>query len=145
MGSRKNIVPVVMTRACITQTSTTFPTTSPALSIFFCPRKIDETVAPPTAISTQNATTRFIKGKVMARPVIAIAPTPLPIKILSTMLYNEVARLAIIAGREYCTSNLPILLVPRLLGDVFTELLVVSTLVETLKCEESSIKKPHRI
>ena len=38
--------------------------------------KMELIVAPPTAISVTNAMTRFISGKVMARPAIAIGPTP---------------------------------------------------------------------
>ena len=62
------------------------PNTSVAPSISFCPKRIEEIVAPPAEISTQKATTRFISGNVMAKPEIAIAPTPCPIKILSIML-----------------------------------------------------------
>lgn len=53
----------------------------------------------------------------MARPAIAIAPTPRPIKMLSTILYNDVATLAIIAGTEYCTNSLPMGFVPNVIGD----------------------------
>ncbi len=107
----------MMTTAWIRQNTVTLPTTCDAFSGAFCPRNIDEIVAPPTATSTQNATTRFISGKVMARPVIAIAPTPRPIKTLSMMLYRDVARLAIMAGNEYCTSSRPIGRLPSSLGD----------------------------
>ncbi len=34
-------------------------------------------------------------------------------KILSTILYSDVAILAIIAGREYCSRSWPIVAVPR--------------------------------
>ena len=79
---------------------------------------MDEIVAPPAAISVQNAITRFISGKVMASPAIAMGPTPRPMKILSTMLYTDTATLAMIAGMEYSISNLPIGSVPRLVGSV---------------------------
>lgn len=104
-------------KECIRHKTKTLFTTSVALVIFFCPRKIEEIVAPPTAIRVQNAITRFISGKVMASPAIAIAPTPRPIKMLSTILYNEVATLAMIAGTEYCTNNLPMGFVPNVIGD----------------------------
>ena len=48
--------------------------------------KIDEIVAPPTAMRVQKAMTRFISGKVMARPEMAMAPTPRPMKMLSMIL-----------------------------------------------------------
>ena len=41
-----------------------------------CPKRMDEMVAPPADTNVQNATTRFISGKVMARPAIPMAPTP---------------------------------------------------------------------
>lgn len=37
--------------------------------------------------------------------------------ILSTILYSDVATLAIMAGTEYCRSNFPIGAVPRVTGD----------------------------
>ncbi len=89
--------------------------------MFFCPRKMDDIVAPPTAISVQNAITRFISGNEIASPAIAMAPTPLPMNMLSTILYKEVATLAMIAGTEYCTSSLPMGLEPRVIGDVELE------------------------
>lgn len=105
----------------------TLPTAREAFSMLRCPRNIDEIVAPPTAISTQNATTRFISGKVMARPVIAIAPTPLPMNILSMILYSDVARLAIIAGSEYWSRSCPMVAVPSMFGLLFVD-------VETFGC-----------
>lgn len=56
--------------------------------------------APPIPISVQNAIIRFISGKVIANPEIAIAPTPRPINMLSTMLYRDIAVIAIIDGTE---------------------------------------------
>ncbi len=49
----------------------------------------------------------------MASPAIAIGPTPLPMKMLSIMLYKDVATLAMIAGTEYCVSNFPIARCPK--------------------------------
>ena len=79
----------------------------------------------------QKPTTRFINGKVMARPEIAIGPTPRPMKILSTILYKDVATAAIIAGTEYCTSNLPMVFVPKVScegGEGYDELILKITL-----------------
>ena len=97
----------------------TLLTVSVALSTLFCPRKIEEMVEPPAAMSTQKATTRFISGKVMARPEIAIGPTPRPMKMESTILYSEVTSAAMMAGREYCTNSFPIGLVPRADAEVW--------------------------
>ncbi len=74
-------------------------------------------VAPPTAINVQNPITRFISGNVMARPDMAKGPTPWPMKMLSTILYSDVATDAMIAGSEYCTSRRPTELVPSDVGD----------------------------
>ena len=71
-------------------------------------------VAAPTPTRVQNAIMRFISGKVMARPAIAIAPTPCPIKILSITLYNDTTVMAMIAGKEYSTNNFPIGAVPNI-------------------------------
>ena len=54
--------------------------------ISFCPRRIEARVDPPAETSVQKATTRFISGKLIASPAIAIGPTPCPMKILSMML-----------------------------------------------------------
>ncbi len=91
-------------------------TTSVARGIFFCPMNMEVIVAPPAAMSVQKATTRFIIGNVIANPAIAIGPTPLPMKMLSMILYNEVATLAMIAGTEYCTNSLLIDLDPSDIG-----------------------------
>ncbi len=86
IGSRKIMPMLIMKMACMTHIIVTLPTTAAAFSVFFCPRNIEDMVAPPTATSTQNATTRFISGKVIAKPVMAIEPTPLPMNMLSTIL-----------------------------------------------------------
>ena len=52
----------------------------------FCPRLIDASVEPPADTNVQKATTRFISGKLMASPAIAIGHTPCPMKILSIIL-----------------------------------------------------------
>ena len=64
----------------------------------------------------------------MASPAIAMGPTPRPMNMLSIILYNEVTTLAMIAGREYCTSSLPIGFVPR-----------VSALDESVLCDDISL------
>ena len=48
--------------------------------------KMDDIVAPPTAMRVQKAITRFISGKVMASPDMAMAPTPRPMNMLSMIL-----------------------------------------------------------
>ena len=48
----------------------------------------------------------------MAKPEIAIAPTPCPMKILSTILYKEAAVMAMMAGMAYCISSCPTGFVP---------------------------------
>ena len=70
-------------------------------------------VAPPTPTSVPNAVERFIRGKVTASPEMARAPTPCPMKMLSTILYNDEAVIAMIAGRAYDLRSFPILSVPR--------------------------------
>ena len=53
------------------------------------PKTIDILDEAPTPIKEQKACITFIIGKVMARPAIAKALTTCPMKILSTILYNE--------------------------------------------------------
>ena len=48
-----------------------------------------------------------MKGKVMAKPAMASGPTICPIKILSTILYNDEATMATMAGKAYCQSSRP--------------------------------------
>ena len=66
----------------------------------------------PTPTAAPNAAERFIKGNVKASPEMAIAPTPCPIKMLSTMLYSEDAVMATMAGSEYCSNSRPTGFVP---------------------------------
>ena len=47
---------------------------------------MDEMVEPPAETRLQKAAVRFISGKVMARPAMAMGPTPWPMKMLSMML-----------------------------------------------------------
>ncbi len=54
----------------------------------------------PTPTSVPIAITSVISGKVNASPEIANGPTPCPIKILSTMLYNDAITIPITAGME---------------------------------------------
>lgn len=60
-----------------------------------------------------------MSGNVMASPAMAIAPTPRPMKMLSMMLYSDVATLAIIAGTEYCANKRGMERSPNSIGDVF--------------------------
>ena len=57
--------------------------------------------AEPTPISVPIAVTSAVSGKVSASPEMASAPTPCPIKMLSTMLYSDEAVIAIMAGTAY--------------------------------------------
>ncbi|MCQ2309099.1 MAG: hypothetical protein MJZ78_03880 [Bacteroidales bacterium] len=52
----------------------------------FLPSTIDILAPAPTPTSAPKACTMFITGIVMARPAMAKAPTPCPMKILSQML-----------------------------------------------------------
>jgi hypothetical protein len=54
-----------------------------------------------------------MKGKVMANPEIAKGPTPCPMKMLSIILYNEEAVIAMMAGVAYFFNNFPTLSVPK--------------------------------
>ena len=58
------------------QNISVFPNTSVAPSRSFCPNRMDEMVEPPADTIVQKATTRFIRGKVMASPAMPIGPTP---------------------------------------------------------------------
>jgi hypothetical protein len=53
-----------------------------------------------------------MKGKVIANPDIANGPTPCPMKMLSIILYNEEAVIAMMAGVAYLFNNFPTLSVP---------------------------------
>ena len=86
MSSRNIRLSPPKNMAFIIQRINTLLTVAVALLIFPCPMKIELMAAPPAAISIQNAITKFIIGKVMASPAIAIAPTPRPMKIESMML-----------------------------------------------------------
>ena len=55
--------------------------------------------------------------KVNAKPEIAKAPTPCPMKMLSAILYKEEAVIAIIAGIAYWVSKRPIGSVPKVSGE----------------------------
>lgn len=54
-------------------------------------------------------------------------------KMLSMILYKDVATLAITAGTEYLTNSEPILLVPRSLGALAEDVFVVSAIQFSLK------------
>lgn len=88
------IAPTMIDRAVV------LDNTSDALPYSFCPKNMEIMDAPPIPIKVQNAIIKFIKGKVIANPDIAIAPTPRPINMLSTMLYRDIAVMAIIVGME---------------------------------------------
>ena len=67
----------------------------------------------PTPTNAPNAAPKFINGKVSARPAIANLPTPCPMKMLSIILYNEEAVIAMMAGVAYFFNNFPTLSVPK--------------------------------
>ena len=94
---------------------------------FCCPKNIDRIDEPPTPIIAPNAADRFISGKVIANPLMANEPTPWPINMLSIMLYNDDAVMAIIAGTAYFNSNLRIGSVPNSAG-VFSFTVFVSVI-----------------
>ena len=77
---------------------------------------MDEIVDPPADTRLQKAAVRFISGKVIASPAMAMAPTPCPMKILSMMLYSDTMVMLIMAGMEYCSNSFPMLSVPRMCG-----------------------------
>jgi hypothetical protein len=54
-----------------------------------------------------------MNGKVIANPEIANGPTPCPMKMLSIILYNEEAVIAMMAGVAYFFNNFPTLSVPK--------------------------------
>ena len=74
-----------------------------SVAFSYCPRPklIEVSVVPPIPMSVLNAMIQFIIGKVTARPEIANAPTPFPIKMLSIRLYRETTAILIMAGIEY--------------------------------------------
>ena len=73
-------------------------------------------VAAPAPTSVPKAVERFISGNVTARPEMARGPTPWPMKMLSTMLYSDAAVCAMMAGKAYCLSSMPIFSVPSSKG-----------------------------
>ena len=75
--------------------------------------------------SIQKAITKFINGRVTPTPDKAYAPTPLPIKILSTAWYSEVTVMPIMAGIEYSANSFPIGAVPKICGDVLAFIILI--------------------
>ena len=74
------------------------------------------TVLAPTPTMAPRAALRFMKGNVVARPLMASGPTPCPMKMRSTLLYRLLAVMAMMAGRAYCQSSRPMLFVPSSVG-----------------------------
>ena len=74
---------------------------------------MDMQVEEPMPTAAPKAAERFMKGKVMASPLMASAPTPCPMNMLSVMLYNDDATIAMMAGRAYCVSSCPTGFVPN--------------------------------
>ena len=63
------------------------------------PIRMETSEAEPAPTSVPNAVAKFMMGSVSPKPANAMAPTPCPMKIRSMMLYNEVAVVAMMAGR----------------------------------------------
>jgi len=76
MESRNKKVKPPKQTALIIHIIKTLCTTSVARTLSFWPKKIELIVAPPIPTNVQKATTKFINGKVIAKPAIANAPTP---------------------------------------------------------------------
>ena len=70
-------------------------------------------VEAPTPTAAPKAAARFMKGKVRANPEMAMAPTPCPMNMLSTILYSDDAVMAMMAGKAYCISRGPTGFVPN--------------------------------
>ena len=116
MGSRKIKATAITTSPITTFKISTLPSISFADSLSFCPKRIDIRELAPTPTSEPNAAQMFDIGNVTPIAVRAIGPTPCPIHIESTKLYNDDANMAIIAGVAYCRSNIPKDSVPKFDG-----------------------------
>lgn len=79
----------------------------------FWPRRTLISVDEPTPMAAPKAAVRFMNGKVIARPAMANAPTPWPMNIESTILYSELATMAIMAGSAYWRRSFPTGFVPN--------------------------------
>jgi hypothetical protein len=78
----------------------------------------------PMPTIAPKAVEMFIRGNVAAKPDSAKAFTPCPMKMLSTMLYNEEASIAMMEGMAYCFNNSPTGRVPSSLGIFFSVILL---------------------
>ena len=78
-----------------------------AHSLSLRPKTMDIREAEPTPMSEPKAWMMFISGKVMAKPAMASAPTPRPMKMRSTILYIEAMTWLITAGSAYFHSSAP--------------------------------------
>ena len=90
----------------------------------FIPKTMEIRVDAPTPTSVPNACRKVMMGKLNAKPEIAMAPAPCPMKIRSIRLYTEVLNVVITAGSAYCQSSLGMLSVSNRRGsiDVFAML-----------------------
>ena len=82
----------------------------------FCPMVMETLAAAPAPINMPNAINKIMKGNVSANPEMASGPTPCPMKILSTILYNDITTVPIMEGMEYCQISLPRFSVPRVVA-----------------------------
>jgi hypothetical protein len=99
---------IVTTIDTITINTKPFPTTRSAMSISFLPMAMETLTPAPMPMSIPKATTMIMMGNTTERPERASAPTPRPIKILSTILYRELAKTPIKAGQKNLHINFPI-------------------------------------
>ena len=77
----------------------------------FRPNTMDIRAEEPTPMSEPKAWMMFMMGMVMARPAMARAPTPCPMKMRSTILYIEAIIWLMTEGNAYIHSKSPILFV----------------------------------
>ena len=86
MSSRKMSPSVVKVRPITTFSMMALLRMRKARCLFPCPSRMEMSDDAPTPTSEPKAAMRFISGMAMARPLMAMAPTPCPMKMLSMML-----------------------------------------------------------
>lgn len=90
---------VMKTAFSITVNSSEFPSIFSEVSLSLFPRLMEMRAAAPAPTSMPSEEVRFITGKVMARPEIASAPTPCPMKIRPITLYIIETTVPIMPGK----------------------------------------------
>ena len=106
---------IVIIKATITKEIKQFPNIFSAVLLSFFPIKILARGAPPTPNKYAVALIIIIIGKQTPTPVNAADPISgiCPIYIRSTMLYNVLTIIPIIAGTENCINNFEIFSSPK--------------------------------